>query len=68
MSNEEKNDVENNNKKYNPIVFTNIPIKENENDLLGINTDVNRIEQAIDEGANIIGIIGDYGTGKSSLI
>lgn len=68
MSNKENNNVENNNKKYNPIVFTNIPIKENENDLLGINTDADRIEQAINEGANIIGIIGDYGTGKSSLI
>lgn len=67
MSNKEKNNVENN-KKYNPIVFTNIPIKESENDLLGINTDANRIEHAIDEGANIVGIIGDYGTGKSSLI
>lgn len=69
MSNKEKNNVEkNNNKNYNPIVFSNVPIKESENDLLGISTDANRIEQAIDEGANIIGIIGDYGTGKSSLI
>ena len=68
MSNKENNNVENNNKKYNPIVFTNIPIKENKNDLLGINIDADRIEQAINEGANIIGIIGDYGTGKSSLI
>ena len=51
-----------------PIVFTNIPIKDKDKDLLGINNEANRIENAIDEGANIIGIIGDYGTGKSSLI
>jgi hypothetical protein len=53
---------------YEPIVFTNVPIKDNNKDLLGINIEANRIEKAIDEGANIIGIIGDYGTGKSSLI
>ena len=51
-----------------PIVFTNIPIKDKDKDLLGINNEANRIENAIDGGANIIGIIGDYGTGKSSLI
>lgn len=50
------------------IVFTNVPIKNKNKDLLGINNEANRIENAIDEGANIIGIIGDYGTGKSSLI
>ena len=51
-----------------PIVFTNIPIKDKNEDLLGINSEADRIEKAIDEGANIIGIIGEYGTGKSSLI
>lgn len=50
------------------IVFTNIPINDEEKDLLGISNQVTRIEKAIDDGANIIGIIGDYGTGKSSLI
>lgn len=52
----------------NTVVYINRPINEINNDVLGINTHLNRIYKAICKGANIIGIIGDYGTGKSSLI
>ena len=52
----------------NSTIFVNNPINDDKQDVLGIKTYVNRINQAIDDGANIIGIIGDYGTGKSSLI
>lgn len=49
-------------------IFVNNPINDENQDVLGIKTYANRINQAIDDGANIIGVIGDYGTGKSSLI
>ena len=52
----------------NSTIFVNNPINDDKQDVLGIKTYVNRINQAIDDGANIIGVIGDYGTGKSSLI
>lgn len=54
--------------KNNAVVYINKPINEIQNDVLGIKTQLNRIDMAIEEGANVIGIIGDYGTGKSSLI
>lgn len=49
-------------------IFVNNPISDDNQDVLGIKTYANRINQAIADGANIIGVIGDYGTGKSSLI
>ena len=61
----QNNKIEGNN---NSVVYINKPINEINNDVLGINTHLNRIDKAIDKGANVIGIIGDYGTGKSSLI
>lgn len=65
-----KNEETNNTKKEftGPMVFVNNPISDEEQDVLGIGTYADRINQALDEGANIIGVIGDYGTGKSSLI
>lgn len=65
-----KNEEENNTKKefIGPMVFVNNPISDEGQDVLGIGTYADRINQALDEGANIIGVIGDYGTGKSSLI
>lgn len=54
--------------KNNSVVYINKPISEIENDVLGINTQLNRIDKAIEKGANVVGVIGDYGTGKSSLI
>lgn len=49
-------------------IFINKPINDESEDIIGINSYAKRINKAIDEGANIIGVIGDYGTGKSSLI
>lgn len=49
-------------------IFINKPINDESEDIIGINSYAKRISKAIDEGANIIGVIGDYGTGKSSLI
>ena len=54
--------------KSEPIVFVNKPIKEEKEDIIGIISETERIEKAIEDGANVIGIIGDYGSGKSSLI
>ncbi len=51
-----------------PVVYVNKPINNYEEDILGVQTHINRIDNAIENGANVIGIIGDYGTGKSSLI
>ena len=64
----QNNKIEENKEDNNSVVYINKPINEINNDVLGINTHLNRIEKAIDKGANVIGIIGDYGTGKSSLI
>lgn len=62
--NDNTEDVEINNS----TIFVNSPISDEEQDILGIKTFVDRINQAINDGANIIGVVGDYGTGKSSLI
>ena len=50
-----------------PIVFMNMPISGETNDIIGISSAVDSIEYAIDNDAKMIGIIADYGTGKSSL-
>ncbi len=59
MLNEEKN--------YDPIIFMNMPITNKEDDVIGISTSVKAINNAIEDGAEMIGIIAEYGTGKSSL-
>ena len=63
-----ENDSTDNAEINNSTIFVNNPINDDKQDVLGIKTYVNRINQAINDKANIIGIIGDYGTGKSSLI
>lgn len=50
------------------VVFVNKPIMDDNEDLIGIESYIKRVEKAIDEGSNVIGIVGDYGIGKSSLI
>ena len=50
------------------MVYINKPISNFEEDVLGVKTYVDRIDKAIKDEANVIGVIGDYGTGKSSLI
>ena len=44
------------------------PIKNERDDIFGYESEVKRIKNAIDKNANIIGIISEYGAGKSSLI
>ena len=53
--------------KYQPIVFVNNPITNAEGDVIGFETQVDTLQCAIDNGANMIGIIADYGSGKSSM-
>ena len=55
------------NKNYKPIVFVNNPIKNRKDDVVGFDSQVETLEYAISKGANLIGVIADYGTGKSSL-
>lgn len=52
---------------YTPIVFKNSPTTTEKDDLFGFYFQAEAILKAIQNDSNIIGIIGDYGTGKSSL-
>lgn len=63
---QKKND--NTNIKIEPIVFVNNPIKTTDDDVIGFSSQVETIINAIDHGeATMIGVIADYGTGKSSM-
>lgn len=52
---------------YEPIIFLNSPINTEDNDIIGISSAIKSIKSAIEQGAAMIGVIADYGTGKSSL-
>lgn len=54
-------------KKYEPIIFLNAPIKEEDKDAIGISSSVEMIKSAINNDAKMIGVIAEYGAGKSSL-
>ena len=54
-------------KKYEPIIFLNTPIKEEDKDAIGISSSVEMIRSAINNDAKMIGVIAEYGAGKSSL-
>lgn len=53
--------------KYNPIVFVNRPISNYDSDIVGFESQIDTIKAAINNGANMIGIVADYGAGKSSV-
>lgn len=53
--------------KYKPIVFVNNPITKSKRDVIGFNSQVETLQCAMKNGANMIGIIADYGSGKSSM-
>lgn len=53
--------------KYEPIVFVNRPAANYEQDVVGFKSQVETIKQAIKTGATMIGIIADFGTGKSTI-
>lgn len=55
------------NKQYKPIVFVNNPVNHKEDDIIGFESQVETLACSIDSGANIIGLVADYGSGKSSL-
>lgn len=50
------------------IIFNNSPITNSKEDAFDFKTKALAIKKAIDNKANIIALIGDYGAGKSSLI
>ena len=54
-------------KQYSPIVFVNNPVKDSDHDVIGFDAQVKTLQDAIDGGATMIGVIADYGTGKSSM-
>lgn len=54
-------------KKYEPVVFVNHPISNINEDVIGFDSQIDTLLCAIDNNANMIGIIADYGTGKSSM-
>lgn len=66
--NQDKKHEEQDNKIFDPIVFVNNPLNTEEKDVIGLNSVIASIKAAINKGAKMIGVIADYGTGKSSLI
>lgn len=70
MTTENKTETQNataKKKQYSPIVFVNNPVKDSEHDVIGFDAQVKTLQDAIDGGATMIGVIADYGTGKSSM-
>lgn len=55
------------NENFKPIVFVNNPVKSQKDDIVGFDSQVETLACAIESGANMIGVIADYGSGKSSL-
>lgn len=54
-------------KSIKPIIFQNKPIEEENKDLFDFSYQKRVLNTAIKSNARIIGIVGDYGTGKSSI-
>lgn len=54
-------------RQHNPIVFLNSPIAEENQDVIGIKSASDAIVAAVKQSAHMIGLIADYGAGKSSL-
>ena len=52
----------------NKELILNKPIAKEDNDWIGVTAYVNRLDEAIKEGAEIIGVTSDFGAGKSSLL
>jgi hypothetical protein len=53
--------------KIHPIIFKNSPINDEKEDVFDFSTQVAIIDEAIKNDSTLIGIIGDYGSGKSTL-
>lgn len=50
-----------------PLVFVNRPICSPCEDIVGFSSQVNTICEAVKNGSTMIGVVADYGTGKSSI-
>lgn len=50
-----------------PIVYINSPAASDRDDIIGVSSIVESIKEAIKSGARMIGILADFGTGKSSI-
>ena len=50
-----------------PIIFVNTPIESEDADVIGLESSVAAVKSAINDGARMIGVIAEYGAGKSSL-
>lgn len=64
MNTKENNEIS---QKFEPIVFVNNPISSSKDDVIGFDSQIDTLLCAINNDANMIGIIADYGTGKSSM-
>ncbi len=53
--------------KKDSLVYVNTEIKSPEEDIIGFSAQVDSIADAIENGASMIGVIADYGSGKSSV-
>lgn len=52
---------------YEPIVFMNVPISDKRDDVMGIHPTVEAIKEATRKDAKLIGLVAEYGAGKSSV-
>jgi len=50
------------------IVYLNKPINSEKNDIIDFSTYVEKLDAAINEGAQMIGVVAPFGSGKSSMI
>ena len=65
MKNSNKKNKQNN--LFEPIFFSNSPEKDKEKDVFDFASQVKILHKVVDSDSKIIGIIGDYGSGKSSI-
>lgn len=65
ISNKKK--VLKNDERCKPIVFVNNPITTEKEDVIGLSGYLDTVNQAINDDSTMIGVIADYGTGKSSM-
>lgn len=63
----QKQESEKTKEEHEIILFNNSPIGTSEEDIFDSKIKATAIREAINEGANTIALIGDYGSGKSSL-
>lgn len=60
MKKEKRNKIE-------PVIYINKNISVLTEDFVGFDSQVESLNQAINNGASMVGVVGDYGSGKSSL-